>query len=110
MKFALNRYNVNDPLISGDPPPIPNISKESHPFGEPPFEVRSIWVFEMNDFADITRMISSGEKAVELSLSGYCSGSSLAEPGERLFGISLYDNLDIDPWGHPIRIVRKRQS
>jgi hypothetical protein len=107
MKFAINQYNVNYPVVPGDKAPLPNAVIESHPFGMPPFEMRSVWVADINELAEIVRVISTGELVMEFSLSGYWSGSSLAEPRERLLGVGLYENLNTDPGRPPVRIVPK---
>jgi hypothetical protein len=91
-------------------PPLPAAIVEDHPFGIPPIEIRSIWVFEINDLAQILSVVESKGLCLEISYSGYWSGSTLTEPGERLFGISLYEDLGIDRRRRPIRIVRKREQ
>jgi hypothetical protein len=108
MKFAVNRYSLNLLPILTDPPPIPGASTEALPFGLPPFEMRSVWVFELTGLDELLALTRTLGVSLELSESPYWSGNSLSDPGNRLFGISLIDdpNYQIPPQDRPVAIIR----
>ena len=106
MKVALNRYSLLFHIVESDSPPISSATIETHPFGLPPFELRSIWVFELRGMDHLLEIISAKGVPVEVCYSTYWSGDTLADPGERLFGISLVDDpkFNIDPRDRPIKL------
>jgi hypothetical protein len=108
MKFAVNRYDLNFHVILEDPAPIPDAQLEHHPFGLPPFEIRPIWTVDIADLDQLLGLIERLGTSLDVSRSGFWSGFDLANPGERLFGISLIDDptYEIDPRDRPIPIPR----
>lgn len=105
MKFAVNQYNVNFHVRAGDSPPIAGAILEEHPFGIPPLELRQIWIADINDLSHILETVDRYGAAIDVSKSGYWSGNSLDNPGERLYGLGIYDDKSIDAPEQPIRIV-----
>lgn len=108
-KFALNRYDVDFHAVVDDPPPIADAVLEWHPFGIPPYELRQIWVFEIGTLEEIVARVDALDLEMCLSRSGYWSGSSLEDLGERLYGIATVGDwsFPIDPRDRPIRIVSR---
>jgi hypothetical protein len=108
MKFAVNRYNIDCHAVITDPAPIPGAQIEQLLFGLPPFDVRPIWTIDIRDLTQLTELIESLGIPMEVSKSGFWTGSDFRDPGERLLGISLIDdpNYQIDPRDRPIRITR----
>jgi hypothetical protein len=109
VKFALNRYNVNHHVQPVDPPPMPDARLEEHPFGTTPFELRQIWIVEVDHLAQILTVVDQERAYVDFSLSAFWSGNSLEDPGERLYGIAVFDDpsYPIDPRDRPIMIARE---
>lgn len=109
MRFAVNRYNVSFHVVLEDPAPLPDARLEHHPFGRPPFEMRSIWMVEISDLQELLDLTQKVGVNLELSHSAYWSGASLEIPGERLYGISVIDDphYEIDPRDRPKRIVKE---
>lgn len=108
MEFAVNRYKVNFHAIPSDPPPLPGARLEARPFGWPPFEMREIWIMEIDGLEELLRTIRAMDTDFEVSLSAYWSGPRIGAPGHCLFGISLVDDpkFAIDPRDRPVEIVR----
>jgi hypothetical protein len=92
MKFAVNRYNIDCHAVITDPAPIPGAQIEQLLFGLPPIEIRSIWTFDIRDFAELTEIIESLGVSMKVSKSAYWTGPDVHAPEERLFGISLIDD------------------
>lgn len=106
MKFAVNQYNVNFHVQTGDSPPIAGAMLEEHPFGIPPLELRQVWIADINDLSHILKTIDHNGTIVDVSKSGYWSGNSLDNPGERLYGLGIYDDVGANPHGgQPVRVV-----
>ena len=108
MKFVINRYNIDFHVILEDPPPIPGARLEHHAWGLPPVEVRPIWTVE---FADLMQLLDAIERlgvCLDVSKSAYWSEADVANPGERLFGLSVTDDwsCEVDPRDRPIQILR----
>ena len=112
MKFATNRYDVDFHVVLEDPAPIAGTQLEHHPFGVPPFDNRPIWTVEIASLCDLLDRIQKLSVSLEVSLSGYWSGASLEDPGQRLFGIGLIDDpeYEIDPRNKPLQIRRSRRA
>ena len=109
MRFALNRYDINFRVIVADGPPIPGAKLEVHPFGLPPFERRDIWMIEVRNLDHVCELAQHLGTQLNISESSYWSGTTLSEPGNRLFGISVIDDpsAEIDPRDKPIRVVEE---
>ncbi len=105
MKFAVNRDNVNFHVQAGDSPPIAGAMLEEHPFGIPPLELRQIWVAYIDDLSHILETVDRNGAAIDVSRSGYWSGNSLENPGERLYGLGITDDKGLDADEQSIRVV-----
>jgi len=112
MKFAINRYSIDLPVILDDSPPVADAVLEEHAFGGLPRELRPIWIVEIDSLDQCFELIDRHDLQIVISRSEYWSGGALEAPGERLYGIALQDNPFSEPGTDlgPVRIMRDRSA
>lgn len=110
MKFAVNRYSLTYHIVKDDPLPMP-VGLESLPFGLPTaFEMREIWTIDISNLDELLALVQRLGMSVELSQSPFWSGPSVADAGDHLFGLSLFDDYNvhlIDPRDAPVLVAAK---
>ena len=112
MKFAVGRYNVDFHPVPSDPAPVSGAVLEDHAFGIPPREVRSIWVAEISSLEDLLEALQGGQAEINLSVSGYWTGETISSPGERMYGLGVFDDpsFGIDTRPRPVMLAPTRDT
>jgi len=112
MKYVVNWYDADYHAVLENGPPLVGARLEPHLFGYPPREVREVWIIELDAVESLFPSIRDRGLGLTISYSGTWSGNDQATPGERLFGLSVYDDVTrvVDPRDRPVLIVRASDS
>ena len=107
MKLVANYYSLNFHVMEQDKPPIAGARLERLPFGVPPFELRLTWTVEITDLESLVDQVKHRGISLNLCESPFWSGTSIEQPGERYFGVSVVDDPEaqIDPRDQPIKLT-----
>jgi hypothetical protein len=107
VRFAANWYNVDYHIVKENGPPIDGASAMRLPFGVPPFEMREIWVVEASSISQIADWVNKNALTVTVSSSGFWLGDSIENPGERMLGLGVCDDVSrtIDERDLPCGII-----
>ena len=109
MRFVVNFFRPDLRVVAKNGPPLPDAVLEDHAFGVPPREVRQAWIVEVADLNELAKLAREDGLYVWVQKTGYWSGTTPDNPGERLFGLGISDGKahEIHPADRPVQIGRQ---